>query len=347
MNRILTIIGARPQFVKAAVLSRAIEMNDKMKEVLVHTGQHFDKNMSDIFFEELQISQPKYFLNIHGGSHGQMTGKMIEAVEKVLFREKPDIVLVYGDTNSTLAGSIAAAKLNIPIAHVEAGLRSFNREMPEEINRVLTDHLSRLLLCPTKRSVRNLEKEGISDGVYHVGDIMHDATLYAKEVLERNPSRIRIRSNLVENKFALMTIHRQESTADDNRFSNLMNFADTYAKDNKLKILFPVHPRVKQLIDGHQNASNFIFMEPLSYLETQHAISKAQAVLTDSGGLQKEAYFHRVPCITLRSETEWLETIENGWNKLWTEKEYKKRNTIEDYGKGDCAKKIMEILARI
>ncbi len=347
MNRILTIIGARPQFVKAAVLSRAIEMNDKMKEVLVHTGQHFDKNMSDIFFEELQISQPKYFLNIHGGSHGQMTGKMIEAVEKVLFREKPDIVLVYGDTNSTLAGSIAAAKLNIPIAHVEAGLRSFNREMPEEINRVLTDHLSRLLLCPTKRSVRNLEKEGISDGVYHVGDIMHDATLYAKEVLERNPSRIRIRSNLVDNKFALMTIHRQESTADDNRFSNLMNFADTYAKDNKLKILFPVHPRVKQLIDGHQNASNFIFMEPLSYLETQHAISKAQAVLTDSGGLQKEAYFHRVPCITLRSETEWLETIENGWNKLWTEKEYKKRNTIEDYGKGDCAKKIMEILARI
>ena len=347
MNRILTIIGARPQFVKAAVLSRAIEMNDKMKEVLVHTGQHFDKNMSDIFFEELQISQPKYFLNIHGGSHGQMTGKMIEAVEKVLFREKPDIVLVYGDTNSTLAGSIAAAKLNIPIAHVEAGLRSFNREMPEEINRVLTDHLSRLLLCPTKRSVRNLEKEGISDGVYHVGDIMHDATLYAKEVLKRNPSRIRIRSNLVDNKFALMTIHRQESTADDNRFSNLMNFADTYAKDNKLKILFPVHPRVKQLIDGHQNASNFIFMEPLSYLETQHAISKAQAVLTDSGGLQKEAYFHRVPCITLRSETEWLETIENGWNKLWTEKEYKKRNTIEDYGKGDCAKKIMEILARI
>ncbi len=347
MNRILTIVGARPQFVKAAVLSRAIEMNDKIKEVLVHTGQPLDQNMSDVFFEELQISQPKYFLKIHGGSHGQMTGKMIEAVEKVLFREEPDIVLVYGDTNSTLAGSLAAAKLNIPIAHVEAGLRSFNREMPEEINRVLTDHLSRLLLCPTKRSVKNLENEGISDGVFHVGDIMYDATLYAKGILERNPSKVGISTNLVENKFALMTIHRQESTANENRFSNLMNFADTYAKDNKLKILFPVHPRVKRLIDDYQNSSSFKFIEPLSYLETQYVISKALAVLTDSGGLQKEAYFHQVPCITLRSETEWLETIENGWNKLWTEKEYKKRNTIEDYGTGDCAQKIMEILTKM
>ena len=347
MKQILTIVGARPQFVKAAVLSRAIEMNDKMKEVIVHTGQHFDKNMSDIFFEELHIAQPKYFLNIHGGSHGQMTGKMIEAVEKVLFREEPDIVLVYGDTNSTLAGSLAAAKLNIPIAHVEAGLRSFNREMPEEINRVITDHLSNLLFCPTIKSVNNLENEGITDGVFHVGDIMHDATLYAKKVLEKNPSKIRMSSNLVEKKFALMTVHRQESTADERRFFEIMSFADTYAKENKLEILFPVHPRVKQLIDGYQNTSNFRFIEPLSYLETQYVISKARTVLTDSGGLQKEAYFHQVPCITLRSETEWLETIENGWNKLWTKKEYEKRITIEDYGQGDCANKIMGILSQI
>jgi len=344
-KRIVTIVGARPQFVKAAALSREITKDSRIHETLVHTGQHFDKNMSEIFFEELEIPKPEYFLDIHGGNHGQMTGQMIAAIEEVLCKEKPDVVLVYGDTNSTLAGALAAAKLHIPIAHVEAGLRSFNKKMPEEINRILTDHLSDFLFCPTKESVKNLLREGITSEVFHVGDIMYDATLYAKTILNKKTEAFESRFKFQNSRFALMTVHRQESTDDDKNFSAIMDYADRFARKNNLTMLFPAHPRIKNLIKAYQKNPRFSFVEPFSYLETQYAISKAHSILTDSGGLQKEAYFHRIPCVTLRSETEWIETVEKGWNRLWTVEEYNPQKPIEDYGNGDGAQKIVQVLS--
>tara|TARA_B100000676_G_scaffold155340_1_gene153111 strand:+ start:6811 stop:7854 length:1044 start_codon:yes stop_codon:yes gene_type:complete len=342
-KRVLTIVGARPQFIKAAAFSREASKDSRIDETLVHTGQHFDENMSKVFFKELDIPNPKYSLNINGGSHGKMTGKMLSALEDVLTEEEPDIVLVYGDTNSTLAGSIAAAKLNIPIAHVEAGLRSFNKRMPEEINRVLTDHVSDFLFCPTKESVKNLRNEGISNGIFHVGDVMYDATLHAKEFLVKEEKKYQKTLRLRSGEFALMTIHRQESSS-AHRFSKIMQFAIDFAEEHNLGILFPVHPRIRRLVDPYREESRFRFLEPLSYIETQYTISKAHTVLTDSGGLQKEAYFHSVPCVTLRSETEWVETIECGWNRLWTVENYNARNPIDEYGNGTGAKKILNTL---
>ena len=309
-KRIVTIVGARPQFIKAATLSREIKNYDFIEEIIVHTGQHFDSNMSDIFFDELNISNPKYNFDIHSCSHGKMTGQMIIALEEVFLNEKPDIVLVYGDTNSTLSGAIAASKLNIPLAHVEAGLRSFNRRMPEEVNRLLTDHLSKFLFCPTKQALKNLKIEGIINEVYHTGDIMYDASIFAKDYINKNLKKLKDKFKITKNKFGLMTLHRQESV------------------DNKVKF------------------SEFI-SEPLSYFEIQYLLSNASIVLTDSGGLQKEAYFHRVPCVTFRSETEWVETIKNGWNRLWTQNRYKSRQTISDYGDGYGARKIINILSNI
>lgn len=343
-KRIVTIVGARPQFIKAAALSRELQRHSDIEEILIHTGQHFDKNMSDVFFDELEIPKPKYFLDIHSSSHGQMTGQMLSAIEDVLLQEKPNMVLVYGDTNSTLAGALAASKLDIPVAHVEAGLRSFNKKMPEEINRVLTDHISNLLFCPTKQAVTNLNAEGITSGVCHVGDIMYDATLFAKNYITKNAEKFDNRSGLGSADFALMTIHRQESTNDEKTFYELMSYADQFSKKNNLQILFPVHPRIKKLVQKYRKTPNFSFLEPLSYFETQYLLSKASSVLTDSGGLQKEAYFHRIPCITLRSETEWVETIEFGWNRLWTEDNYNSQKLITEYGVGCGAKNIVEIL---
>lgn len=343
--RILTIVGARPQFIKSSALSRAFQNISSIEEVLLHTGQHFDANMSDIFFEELSIPKPKYRLNLSGEHHGQMTGRMLEAIEAILIEEKPSAVIVYGDTNSTLAGALAASKLHIPIAHIEAGLRSYNKHMPEEINRLLTDHVSDILLCPTKTSVENLKKEGICKEVHHVGDIMWDAALYAME-------RIKTQTTLNENlsflpkNFAFMTIHRAESTKNYEILEKIIDFSEKFSKDNNIKVVFSIHPRTKKLLKEHGNqlSTNFIAVDPLSYFETQYCLSKADFVLTDSGGLQKEAYFHRVPCITLRNETEWVETVENGWNCFWQSPIYAPRKDILEYGDGKAVEKIVKIL---
>lgn len=340
-----TILGARPQFIKAGALSRTLKKYPDIRETLIHTGQHFDATMSDVFFQELDIPKPQYCLNINSGSHGQMTGRMLEGIEAILQQDKPDAVLVYGDTNSTLAGAMAATKLHIPVIHIEAGLRSFNRKMPEEINRILTDHVSDYLFCSTQTAVCNLHNEGITNGVHHVGDIMYDTTLYAMNYIKTNfsaPQKLRG----LPPEFALMTMHRAESTENIQKFQAMMDYALDFAKDHDLKIIFPVHPRTKALVQKAQLDDTFIIFEPLSYFETHYCLSKARFVLTDSGGLQKEAYFHRVPCITLRQETEWIETIECGWNRLWTVESYKTRKDITDYGDGDCAEEILSILRK-
>ncbi|MEN8237421.1 MAG: UDP-N-acetylglucosamine 2-epimerase (non-hydrolyzing) [Pseudomonadota bacterium] len=344
-KRIVTIVGARPQFIKAAPLSKALKEHPEIEEILVHTGQHFDANMSDIFFSELHIPKPKYSLNINDAPHGQMTGHMLGSIEELLTQEPTDAVVVYGDTNSTLAGSLAASKLQIPVIHIEAGLRSYNRKMPEETNRVLTDHVSSLLLCPTKTAVSNLQKEGITGGSHHVGDIMYDATLHAIERIQTD-NNLNQKFQDLEDKFALMTVHRAESTDSFDTFEKIIQFAKKFATDHALKIIFPVHPRTKTLVNQLPKniKEKFILLDPLSYLDTQFLLSKAEYVLTDSGGLQKEAYFHRVPCITLRSETEWVETIESGWNRLWTTEYYHQRTDIKDFGDGQSAKKMAEII---
>lgn len=342
-KRIATIIGARPQFIKAATLSRIFNEHPKIEEILIHTGQHHDAMMSDVFFDELQIPKPSYRLNIQGGHHGQMTGRMLEAIEGTLLKEKPDAVLVYGDTNSTLAGALAASKLHIPVIHIEAGLRSFNKSMPEEINRILTDHVSSYLFCPTKTAVHNLKREGIEKNVHHVGDVMYDATLYAIDHITNNP-HIQDKHLYLPDNFAFMTIHRAESTANETEFKKIMDYALDCARKDNVQIVFPVHPRTRPLIEQLSLDDTIMLLDPLSYFETQYCLSKASFVLTDSGGLQKEAYFHRVPCITLRSETEWVETIESGWNRLWKEASYKSPQLIAEYGTGKSAEKILETL---
>ncbi len=344
--RIHTILGARPQFIKAAAFSRALQKHPEIKEVIIHTGQHFDINMSEVFFKELSIPKPQYFLNINSGSHGQITGRMIEGVESILLNDKPDAVLVYGDTNSTLAGALAASKLHIPVIHIESGLRSFNKKMPEEINRILTDHVSSYLFCPTQTSVDNLKKEGIEKGVYHVGDIMYDATLYSINYIKNNFSYIQNKLSYLPEKFIFMTIHRAESTINEKVFKKIINYALNFAKNYNLQIVFPIHPRTRYLIDQKQLDELFLILDPLSYLETQYCLNKASFVLTDSGGLQKEAYFHKVACVTLRSETEWVETINHGWNRLWIINDYLPRREITEYGIGNCSEKIVSLLIR-
>ncbi len=338
--RITTVVGARPQFIKAAALSRALKKHPNIKETIVHTGQHFDPNMSDVFFKELDIPKPQYSLNINSGPHGQMTGRMLERIEAILQKDKPDAVLVYGDTNSTLAGALAASKLHISVIHIEAGLRSYNKKMPEETNRILTDHMSTLLFCPTITAVENLKKEGISKGIHHLGDVMHDATLYAIERV-KNDSNLMERFSFLPERFALMTVHRAESTESLETFQKIMTFCQNFSKENSMKVIFPIHPRTRSFIDFEKYCEDFIFLDPLSYFETQYCLSKASYVLTDSGGLQKEAYFHRVPCVTLRSETEWIETIECGWNRLWKIPIYNEKKCIQEYGLGNTSEKII------
>jgi len=341
--RIVTVVGARPQFIKSAAVSRVIRMRKDVQEVLVHTGQHFDQNMSDIFFEELGIGRPEYSLGIGGGRHGEMTGRMLAAIEDVLVSERPDVVLIYGDTNSTLAGALAASKLQIPIAHVEAGLRSFNRAMPEEINRVLSDHISDLLLCPTRQAVTNLEAEGISRGVMSVGDVMYDATLYARNQAKTR-SGILSKLGLKRGEFSLCTLHRAENTDDQDHFLSILRFIETRSQEQL--IVFPVHPRTRSILDrlGLQ-FERIITIDPVGYFDFNQLLDGCSLVLTDSGGLQKEAYFHRKPCITLRDETEWVETIEAGWNRLWQSKESPAhRQDISDYGEGDAAEKVVNAL---
>lgn len=309
--RIVTIIGARPQFIKAAPVSRAIRRRND--EILVHTGQHYDENMSDVFFRELNIPSPDYNLAIGSGTHGWQTGHMLIAIEKILLDTKPDAVLVYGDTNSTLAGALAASKLLIPLAHVEAGLRSFNKAMPEEQNRVLADHISDLLFCPTQTAVDNLVSEGIKRGVYNTGDVMYDAVLYNKDIA-LNKSDVLARLGLQPKEYILATIHRAENTDDKDRLSAILGAFSRCGR----KIVFPVHPRTRKYISeyGLALAGNVLLTEPVGYLDMLALENGAAKIVTDSGGVQKEAYFLGVPCITAREQTEWVETIEAGWNIL-------------------------------
>jgi UDP-GlcNAc3NAcA epimerase len=340
--KILTVVGARPQFIKAATVSRAIRETDGLSEVMVHTGQHFDAGMSDVFFDELNIPVPKHYLDIHGGGHGEMTGRMLIAIEPVMMTEKPDWMIVYGDTNSTLAGSLAASKLHIPVAHVEAGLRSFNRRMPEEINRVLTDHLSALHLCPTKNAVRNLANEGVTKGVHHVGDVMFDATVFAVQQAGRR-STILADMSLTVGNYAVATVHRAENTDEPQQLRSVIDYLKSCAA--RLPVVLPLHPRTEQAAQRLGiDLGGLTVIAPVGYLDMTKLLSSAREVYTDSGGLQKEAYFHRVPCTTLRDETEWTETVTHGWNRLWKGPPYNERREIDEYGEGRAASRTAELL---
>jgi UDP-GlcNAc3NAcA epimerase len=374
--KICTIVGTRPQFIKAAVVSHAIaEFNRKIAsnhssitEVIIHTGQHYDWGMSAVFFEEMQIPGVDYSLNIHGLSHGAMTGQMLEKIEKVLLEKKPDLVIVYGDTNSTLAGALAASKLHIPVAHVEAGLRSFNRHMPEEINRVLTDHIATILFCPTRKAIELLRQEGVTNdfcdgkapqasglkpGVYLVGDVMLDAVLHYKQY-SRRPGFA------VPGKFILATIHRAENTDDSNRLQSIFQAFRKISRE--IPVVAPLHPRTRKMIQESYTRSsslNFQIVEPVSYLEMLYLLERCSLVLTDSGGLQKEAYFFNKPCVTMRDETEWVELVEHGFNivagaeseSIWKAfmvmKDKRIDSHIDLYGSGDAGRKIVNILNKV
>jgi UDP-GlcNAc3NAcA epimerase len=316
--KIVTIVGARPQFIKAAAISRAIrnQYSNQVTEVVIHTGQHHDENMSKVFFDELEIPRPLYNLGISGGRHGEMTGRMLASIEASLVEEKPAWVLVYGDTNSTLAGAIAAAKLHIPVAHVEAGLRSNNMRMPEEINRIVTDRLSSLLLCPTETAVNNLVAERTKANVVNVGDVMYDITLYYRERARVQSDALR-RMDLTEGHFLLATCHRAENTDNPHCLRQIILALVELSKD--CPVVFPLHPRTRNLL-GKFGLLGLLdslkITPPLSFLDMVALEQSARTIITDSGGVQKEAYFHRVPCVTIRDETEWVETVALGWNKV-------------------------------
>ncbi|WP_066890624.1 non-hydrolyzing UDP-N-acetylglucosamine 2-epimerase [Clostridium nigeriense] len=349
--KILTVIGARPQFIKAAAVSNKLRENHQ--EILVHTGQHYDSNMSDIFFEELGIPKPDYNLEIGSGNHGYQTGKMLIALEEICLKEKPDMILVYGDTNSTLAGALVGSKLLIPIAHIEAGLRSFNKNMPEEQNRILTDHISKYLFVPSKTAVDNLNKEGITNGVHNTGDVMFDAINLFKEKAELKSNILSV-LNLESKNYILSTIHRAENTNDINRLSNIIKALN----NSNENIILPLHPRTKKFIkDYNITISNKIkIIEPVGYLDMIKLMNHAKKIVTDSGGIQKEAYFLEIPCITMRDETEWVETINNGWNILVGSDVEKIKNAIHNFtpttkpqmvfGDGNAAEIISSIISQ-
>jgi len=362
--RILTVLGARPQFVKAAVVSRAIAEHNRqgrtpsLHEEIVHTGQHYDAQMSQIFFDELGLPPPTANLGVGSGPHGQMTARMLEKLEPLMETHRPDWVLVYGDTNSTLAGALAAAKLHIPVAHVEAGLRSFNRRMPEEINRVVADHLAQLHFCPTQTAVENLAREGIIEGVFHVGDVMYDAALLFAPIA-RQKSRILETLRLQPKHYYLATLHRAENTDQPDRLAGIWEGLRRLSKTRP--VVLPLHPRTRhalqqwglsELADAASGNNGLRIIEPVGFLDMIRLEQEAALILTDSGGVQKEAYFHRVPCVTLREETEWVETVQTGWNRVvganpdriaqmtpWTPLE-----PIVEYGDGQAAGKVVAYL---
>jgi len=308
---IATIVGARPQFIKCAPVSR--EIRKHFNEILIHTGQHYDYNMSQSFFDELNLPEPDYNLGIGSDNHGAQTGKMLFELENVLLKIKPDLVMVYGDTNSTLAGTLSAAKLQIPVAHVEAGLRSFNREMPEEINRIVADKLSKYLFVPTQTAAANLAKEGQTIGVYNVGDVMFDSFLYNLKHI--NTDEVLEKFQLDSKKYILTTIHRPQNTDDPTILKALIRTLQSLPE----LVIFPIHPRTRKLMKTHNitvNSQNLKLVEPVSYQEMIVLEKNAKTIITDSGGVQKEAYFAGVPCVVLRGETEWVELVENGWAKL-------------------------------
>ena len=358
--KIITIIGARPQIIKAAALSRAIrnKFSDKIIEMIVHTGQHYDENMSEQFFSELNIPQPNYNLNVGSGSHGKMTALMTEGIEEILLKEKPQAVVLYGDTNSTLAGAIAASKIHIPVVHIEAGLRSFNKKMPEEVNRILCDHVSTLLFSPTKTGVDNLKKEGFSlennapysndnPKVYHSGDVMYDNSLYFAEVSEKEFSKYE-KFGLKKDNFILATIHRDNNTDDPKRLSAIFKALNDISKENDLIVFLPVHPRTKAKMKENlsedlrkeiENNKKFVLTDPVSFLEIISLEKNCRMITTDSGGLQKEAFFFNKPCVILRPQTEWVEIVEVGAAILADA--YEKR--IKDACKTLLAKKFSEL----
>ncbi|SHK15458.1 UDP-GlcNAc3NAcA epimerase [Clostridium cavendishii DSM 21758] len=346
--KIISIVGARPQFIKAAPVSKALRT--KHNELLIHTGQHYDENMSKVFFEELKIPRPDYNLEVGSGSHGKMTGMMLEKLEEIYLKEKPDFVLVYGDTNSTLAGALAASKLLIPVIHVEAGLRSFNKTMPEEQNRILTDHISELLLVPTKDAEKNLTNEGITDSVYNIGDVMYDAVLDFKEIARKKSDLLKKLD--IKGDYILTTIHRAENTNDINRLKNIVEALNECGST----VILPIHPRTKKYIleYGLSFNDNIKLIDPVGYIEMLELEMNANKIVSDSGGIQKEAYFMGKPCITMRDETEWVETVEVGWNLIVGTDKEKIKTAIKEFapnsdrpeifGDGKAAEKILNII---
>jgi len=316
MKKIITILGARPQFVKAAVLSRVITSYNEIEEIIIHTGQHYDTNMSAVFFSEMEIPKPKYNLAINGLSHGAMTGQMLEKIERILIEEKPNAVVIYGDTNSTIAGALAAKKLDIKVIHIEAGLRSFNMKMPEEINRILTDRISDLLLCPTNTAINNLINEGYNNlpiRVVKSGDIMKDAvTYYSKTSAEK--SNIVNELNLTENNFILATMHRQENTDDINKLKSIFEGLEKISESKE--VILPLHPRTKQILDNNNLKYNITTIDPVGYFDMLELLKNCNLVITDSGGIQKEAFFNKKYCIIAREETEWIELVTNDFAKI-------------------------------
>ena len=313
--KIITVIGARPQFVKAGALSRVFADTELVEEILVHTGQHFDENMSDVFFDEMNIPKPKYNLAINSLNHGAMTGRMLEGIEEILVNENPDLVLIYGDTNSTLAGALAAKKLHIKVAHVEAGLRSFNMQMPEEVNRILTDRISDFLFCPTEAAVENLMNEGYSNlscDVIKCGDVMQDAAYYYAQV---SAKKSHVVSDSGMNRYGLVTLHRAENTDDVTKLTAIVN-ALNYVHQHILPLVLPLHPRTLSKLNAYDLKLELKTISPVGYFDMIELIKNADLVMTDSGGLQKEAYFFKKPCITMREQTEWVELIEAGVNVL-------------------------------
>jgi len=353
MKKIVSIVGARPEFIQASPLSR--KLREKFTEVLVHTGQHYDPNMSDVFFKELGLPKPDYNLGVGSGPHGEQTGRMLTEIEKVLLKEIPDVVVIFGDTNSALAGALAAAKLHIKVAHVEAGLRSFNRLMPEELNRVLIDHLSDFLFCPTETAIQNLRKEGITKGVFNTGDVMYDSILQLYGKAEKE-SKILQTLNLTPKTYLYATVHRAENTDDLNRLRSII---DSFAESGET-ILFPIHPRTRKAAIDYKLEVNRIpnihLIEPIGYLDNIILMGSAKKILTDSGGVQKQAFFLKVPCITLRDETEWVETVAAGWNIIVGADKRKIIDAIKrfspvlkqtkTFGNGNAAGKITDLLEK-
>jgi len=351
---IVSIVGARPQFIKCAPLSTCLRNNNSITETLIHTGQHYDENMSQVFFDEMEIPMPDIELEIGSGPHGAQTGKMLEAIEKTLLNIKPDGVIVFGDTNSTLAGALAAVKLHYPLAHIEAGLRSFNRKMPEEINRILTDHCSSFLFCPTQSAVQQLSSEGINNHVHFVGDTMYEAVMGYTDKAARN-TRILKDLQLESKEYILATVHRPQNT---DCTESLKQILDALAQID-LKVIFPVHPRTRKIITESLPGDYFSnkhvkFIDPVGYLEMLLLQQNARVVITDSGGMQKEAYFLGVPCVTLRDETEWMETVNAGWNILAGNKTTAILEAVknaspgtpqrDEFGDGNASQKIVDIL---
>ena len=357
--KIVTIVGTRPQFIKAAPVSRAIQKHNRegsgnqITEVIVHTGQHYDDKMSASFFRDLDLPDPHVNLDVGSGPHGWQTAQMLMRIEEVLMAQKPDMVMVYGDTNSTLAGALAAVKLHIPVAHVEAGLRSFNREMPEEHNRVVSDHLSDLLFCPTQAAIKNLQREGITKGVHCVGDVMYDSVLFNIHLAEKR-SHILKQYNLKPKSYALATVHRAENTDEPERLKAILHALEEITS-NGLPVILPLHPRTRNKISDFNLSHNSLqLIDPVSYLDMLVLEKQAKIILTDSGGVQKEAYWFKVPCVTLRNETEWLETVESGWNVIVGSESMSIIKAVEQaqsgsihqnaYGDGLAAERIVHLL---